>query len=204
MLCDMPYPRDPSQLPLAFLAIFKPAIQQRQREVALGCPSPTEQPVRYFLVQAWLRRVDALLDGLRGELWQIPVRQIGPELLQLESWLGFNESEKAENTRKFGGLDGLGDWLVFNGASFAEAQRLLKLFKAGRKGAPPRHRASTVCALDQKLSRNWSWATLTEGVCTCGRKHKEQCEDRLRKRIGELEAMLKTYGWQLFGKSTAA
>jgi len=178
------------------MRLYAPGLLSRRDEVVQSRPSPEEHPVRYFLIEAWLRRVDQFVAGLWGEEWFIPRQQLAEELFELESWLGLSEPAYAQNLNDR--LNAAGQFLVDHGASFPETQRLLGVFAKKNKGAPPQYRASTVSALDQRLSKNWSWAELTRNVCTCGEiQHNEHCEDKLRKRIGELKRFLKKYGWTL-------
>ena len=188
---------------LAFLRACEPSIRARQRELIESRPNPMEQPVRYFLIEAWLNRVSAVLSGLDSQEWTVPPNQLATELGELEGWLIAKPAEQNNNFSTLGGT--IGNLLVSNGCSFTEAQRLLKRFKVGRKGAPPKYRIGTVAALDLRTTRNCTWAKITRLFCGCGRpKHDDLCQDRVRKRVRELEEVLEKYGYVMISGSPAA
>ncbi len=63
------------------------------------------------------------------------------------------------------------------------------------KGAPSK-RPDTLKMMDARILNNWTFKELADHKCDCGARnntHTAYCEDRIRKRIKELETFLEKY-----------
>jgi len=161
-------------------------------------PSPETQPVSNALARAFISRMERHLEAIRGGAEGMQ-REFGDkpgdrlkETLEIETW--FIGKQKAIKTPE-GALDAIGNFLVATGKSYAEARHMLNAVQrfTATKGAPSK-RPETLKMMDARIAHRWSYKTLASKMCDCGgREHNEYCEERIRKRIKELESFLAKY-----------
>lgn len=185
------------------LRSIEPNLEAKIAYCRANPPDPIKQPVTSAIVAAYISRMELELatlrrgaSGLKNQFSDCP--NLVKEVQEFESWLlrkipGF-PSRKLTGKNE----DGVGDWFVSKmGYSYSQAKRMIRdlnRLQSG-KGAPSK-RPETLKMMDARIRNNWTYKELAHHKCDCGARdniHTAHCEDRIRKRIKELEAFLTKY-----------
>jgi hypothetical protein len=174
----------------------EPDLEQQIVYLQTKPPDPLKQPVSSALARAYLSRLEIHLDairrgaeGLKDEYRNYPT--LLQELQEIGVWIrrrGAGQKTQLATADE----DSIGDWLVSTGRSYSKTKQMLRQMRqliTGR-GAPNK-RPETLRMLDAKTSQGLSYKELASKMCDCGlRQHTEYCEERIRKRIKDLEKFL--------------
>jgi hypothetical protein len=176
-------------------------LQQKIVHLKTKPPDPAKQPVSNNLVKAYLSRLEIHLDairrgasGLEAECRNHPT--LLQELQEIETCILFRKTVTGKKIKLTAAdEDVIGDWLVFTGRSFSQAKQMLRRMRQFLDGrGAPNKRPETLRMLDAKVSQALSYKQVTAKMCDCGlAQHTEHCEERIRKRIKELEKLLTKY-----------
>jgi hypothetical protein len=159
-------------------------------------------PVMKAMVDAYISRLQLALDnirrgaiGLRYQYENHP--HLTDQIQELESWLFHPKPRESQPKITTKQEETIGDWLVGTMRySYSKARRQIESFKRSisTRGAPSK-RVETLLMMDARISNGWSYPTLASRMCDCGGSdHGVHCSERIRKRIKELEGVLKNYG----------
>ncbi len=175
----------------------EPALRRRLAHLQTNSPDPVTQPVSSALGKAYLIRLEIYVDAIGGGAKGLRVLyrdypNLEQELEEMETWIVIDRETGDKPRLTAAHEESLGDWLVSRGRSYSQTRQLLRRTRqlvTGR-GAPNK-RPDTLRLLDAKISQTLSYKRLASQSCDCGlAQHTEHCEERIRKRIKELEKFL--------------
>ncbi len=185
------------------LRAIEPNFEAKIRYCRIHAPDPLKQPVTSAIVTAYVYRLELALSAIRGgghglkdEANNRP--DSAQEIQEFESWIlrrkrGIPRRKLTEKDE-----DALGDWFVSKqGYSYSETRRMMEQLRdlQSGKGAPHK-RPEALKLMDARIANNWTYKELASRMCDCESidgAHTAHCEDRLRKRIGEVESFLAKY-----------
>jgi hypothetical protein len=184
------------------LRAIEPDLEMKLASCRSNPPDPVKQPVTSAVVAAYISRVELELAAIRrgASALQDQSRErptLVEEITQIESWILRRKSGVPR--RKLTDQDerAIGDWFVSKmNYSYSETNQKLEEMRRllSGKGAPSK-RPETLEMLDARICNAWSYPEVARRMCDCGASmHAEHCEERIRKRIKELEAFLIKYG----------
>jgi hypothetical protein len=168
-------------------------------------PDPEKHPATFALVAEYVKRLELLLscsrrgvDGIKDLAQRYPY--LTNEIQEIERWIKQRKASAPARSFSEEDQDMLGDWLVkYASSSYSKARQFVSSVAQSLrpKGAPSK-RVQTLKLLDARLAHHWSYSVLATKMCDCGAKvHTPHCSERIRKRLRELEPVLKKYGVQI-------
>jgi hypothetical protein len=168
-----------------------PAIAEMWDKYRAHYPDP-QRPIHSALMEGCVRRLERLLvispasDDTAG--W----RQVLPEFYRLTSELEELRSYVGENPLLVPSPPGrLGEFLIEQGFSFAQAQHAVESAAKTLAGRPTSARVRAVKALEVRKLEGLSWRRLAKRLCPCGNAgHDEACVQRIRQAVLGLQDAL--------------
>ncbi len=182
---------------------IEPSLEARLQYCRSHPPDPVKQPVASAIIAAYIHRLELALSAIRGGAHGLKDEATNrPESMQemqeFESWIlrrkhGIPRRKLTEKDE-----DVLGDWFVSKqGHSYSKARQMIEQLRALQSGkGAPHKRPEALKLMDAKVSNDWTYKELASQMCDCESidgTHTAHCEDRLRKRINEVESFLAKY-----------
>ena len=181
------------------LRAIVPDLQDRIVLIRTKPPDPISQPISAVIAKAYVSRLEIQLndirrgaEGLKDDYRNHP--DLMSEIQELETWVLKRTTHESGVETIAQHKDELGNWLCsVMGYSYSKTKRILDAVGRSKRGAPTK-RPQTLRMMDAKLANRWSYPKLASEMCDCGAvKHGEYCQERIRKRIKELEKFLAKY-----------